>query len=67
MGIRKAIACLRRELNDLDRMIASIEDRMVASHEKGHRTGTSPKKTRDLIARLNPPAFPEPEFGLWQQ
>lgn len=67
MEIRKAIACLRRELNDLDRMIASIEERMVASREEERRPGGSPKRARNLIARLNPPAFPEPEFGLWHQ
>ncbi len=63
MEIRKTIACLRRELNDIERMIASIEDRMAANIQQP-RNAPSPGKTRDLISRLCPP-FQEPEFGLW--
>jgi hypothetical protein len=63
VDIRKAIGWLRRELSDLDRMIASVEENIAASREK-RRTATLPKTTRDLIARLHPP-FQEPDFGLW--
>jgi hypothetical protein len=63
VDIRKAIAWLRRELSDLERMIASVEDNIAASRDK-QSTAASPKTARDLIARLHPP-FQEPDFGLW--
>ena len=63
MDIPRAIAWLRRELSDLDRMIASVEDRIAASRDKQNTTA-SPRTARDLIARLHPP-FHEPDFGLW--
>jgi hypothetical protein len=63
--MRKAIAGLRRELNDLEMLIASIEERMAASLDN-RSNPAPPKRTRDLIASLRPP-FQEPEFGLWLQ
>ena len=63
MDIRKAVARLARELSDLERLIASVEDRIAASRDKQNTTA-SPRTARDLIARLHPP-FHEPDFGLW--
>jgi hypothetical protein len=65
MEIGKAIACLRRELNDLDRMIDNIEERIAASSERrgGSVAGT---RARDVLSTLTAP-FQEPEFGLWLQ
>jgi hypothetical protein len=65
MKIRKAIACLRRELNDLDRLIASIEDGIAANIEKPPRKRASSRRTWEFIEKPTPPAFPAPEFGLW--
>jgi hypothetical protein len=63
VAIRKSIARLRRELENFEIMMASIEESMAASRER-QRAVALPKTTRDLIARLHPP-FPEPDFGLW--
>ena len=65
MEIGKAIACLRRELNDLDRMIDNIEERIAVNAEKRGKSSTR-SRARDLLSTLSPP-FQEPEFGLWLQ
>ena len=63
MAIRKSIARLRRELENFEIMLASIEESMAASRER-QRAAALPKTTRDLIALLHAP-FQEPDFGLW--
>jgi hypothetical protein len=63
--MRNAIGCLLRELNDIERMLTSLEDSIAASREK-RRVAALPKSPRRLLASLSPP-FPEPDFGLWLQ
>jgi hypothetical protein len=63
--MRNAIGCLVRELNDIERMLTSLEESIAASREK-RRAAASPKGARGLLATLSPP-FPEPDFGLWLQ
>ena len=65
MLIGKAIARLQRELNDLETVLAYIEERIAANLDRRLRP-SPPKRVRDWTASLNHP-FPEPEFGLWQQ
>ncbi len=64
MDIRKLRSWLQRELDNLDILIASIEDHMARSRERVTDRISLSAKMRNLADGLKPP-FEAPEIGIW--